>query len=667
MFFPVKMKKLSVITAAEYADGVTRVLLNAGTVDLNEPKDYYRWQGVRRRDVEIPQDRVREIRSRIEGFLAMADESPAGGGELTAEAMEPVEPEKCDRLLDKLAAGLQQIRDQQKNLQQELFQKEELREQLEQMPAMARGLVPGDSVYIRIHTGSLKTIHQAAFFKALEGLTTLSKWEAQDDRRIFVVLVALKREEKALDSLMERFQWESHSLPPEAAASPESLLAELEEQIRTIRDQQKKMADQGKELIRSRREELAALWRNVRVNELFDRVQLEFGETGRTILFTGWVPARSADRVEGALREAASDNIFLQWHEVRDLDSISRENVPVELDNPKLLKPFQLVVENYSLPRYGTVDPTPFTAVSFFLMFGLMFGDAGQGLVILALGLAGSRYFRKEPRKQRLLQLIAWCGVSAVLFGTLFGSWFGYPLLPPLWFDYHGVVAGHGSSENLISSVYDILGITIRFGICVIYIGLILNWVNLIRKRDWLSLVLDRTGLLGGWIYGAGIYTAWTFVASDYQVMPPAELLGAILGLPVLLLGIKEPLELILERKQFRPGMILDWFMEWVVQLLETFSGYLSNTLSFMRVAGLGIAHVSLMTAFAEMAGLTDSVIFRFLILLAGNILVIALEGLSAGIQSLRLNYYEFFSKYFSGSGRAFAPVSLGRRNLQEE
>ena len=109
--------------------------------------------------------------------------------------------------------------------------------------------------------------------------------------------------------------------------------------------------------------------------------------------------------------------------------------------------------------------------------------------------------------------------------------------------------------------------------------------------------------------------------------------------------------------------------MEWIVEILEIFSGYLANTLSFMRVAGLGIAHVSLMIAFFEIArmvgvsepGSPDTVysFWSILILIFGNILVIALEGLSAGIQSLRLNYYEFFSKYFSGTGIAYTPISI--------
>ena len=115
-----------------------------------------------------------------------------------------------------------------------------------------------------------------------------------------------------------------------------------------------------------------------------------------------------------------------------------------------------------------------------------------------------------------------------------------------------------------------------------------------------------------------------------------------------------------------RPVSPAMWVMGWVIELLEIFSGYLANTLSFMRVAGLGIAHVMLMVAFFQIARMispSGASIGSIVVLVAGNALVIALEGLSAGIQSLRLNYYEFFSRYFVPTGSEYRPISLHTRS----
>jgi V/A-type H+-transporting ATPase subunit I len=106
----------------------------------------------------------------------------------------------------------------------------------------------------------------------------------------------------------------------------------------------------------------------------------------------------------------------------------------------------------------------------------------------------------------------------------------------------------------------------------------------------------------------------------------------------------------------------MNFLMGWIVELLEIFSGYLSNTLSFMRVAGLGMAHVCLMISFFTMAQRTSG-IASVVIMVLGNMLVIGLEGLCAGIQALRLNYYEFFAKFFHGTGELYTPVSLNSSN----
>ena len=110
--------------------------------------------------------------------------------------------------------------------------------------------------------------------------------------------------------------------------------------------------------------------------------------------------------------------------------------------------------------------------------------------------------------------------------------------------------------------------------------------------------------------------------------------------------------------KTFNPFIVISWLMQWSIELLEIFSGYLANTLSFLRVAALGVAHVSLMVVFSSMAEMTP-IYFSIPILIIGNIIVICLEGLSAGVQALRLNYYEFFTKFFSGTGKIYTPISL--------
>ncbi len=142
------------------------------------------------------------------------------------------------------------------------------------------------------------------------------------------------------------------------------------------------------------------------------------------------------------------------------------------------------------------------------------------------------------------MKLAVWCGGSAMVAGVLFGSYFGLGLLPPLWFNYHGAVVGE-HTVGVVKNVYDILLITIWFGIGVIGMGLLLNWVNRVRRRDWFGLLFDKAGLIGGWIYAAGVYTAFYFAGRSYKQLPPGNFLFLAIGLPVLLLALKAPLEFI--------------------------------------------------------------------------------------------------------------------------
>jgi V/A-type H+-transporting ATPase subunit I len=397
------------------------------------------------------------------------------------------------------------------------------------------------------------------------------------------------------------------------------------------------------------------------------KMRSTFVKTDSVSFLSGWIPATDRNKVEEGIRKACAGRCHIEWLAVGQAAPDGSEP-PVEMKNSKILAPFQTLVTNFGIPRYGTIDPTGFVAVAYLSMFGLMFGDAGHGLVLIIAGALLLNRAKRRRSGDTLARLILYCGAAAVVAGLLFGSVFGRPIVPALWFDYHGVVNGEPRSGGSVRDIYDILGITIKFGMAVLVTGFVINWVNLVKSRRWKTLLFDKAGLAGGWVYLAGAWMAFYFVGHEYKALPPMGLLLPLLGVPTILLGLKEPIEYMERRKRgeagrMTVGTILGFVMEWLVGTLEVYSGYLANTLSFMRVAGLGIAHVSLMTAFFQIAAMASPKgglsIPGVLILVLGNVLVIALEGLSAGIQALRLNYYEFFSRYFNGTGRAYKPISF--------
>ena len=687
MMFTSPMRLLAAVALDTDSEAIARELLQLGALELVSIKELSgEWKSrLSQVEPQVNLARLGELRKRVEGFMAMARPalvrpvldgkshgSPNGETNGGAQAA-LVDLDRTDKFLDSVAAEVNGLRERQKAFQDEILKLEEIRRQIAAFGDLKTGTAASSSYsFLSIKAGLLMAGRVDDLSKELEGIPSVVLPSAGYEKLPSgepsgVVLVSLKRDASRVQGVLDHLGWQDARLPESAGEESGEALAKLDAKTDALRARQAECSAELGSYFTTHGKELTDLWAALRVEELIATVCSSFSRTDRTVLFSGWIPLDKCTEVEAGIRKAAAGGCSIEWMEPHQGEA-SAIQAPVAMKNHALLKPFEGLVRNYAMPEYGSVDPTPFVAVAYLSMFGLMFGDAGQGLVVALVGIFGGMLARKAGKSDGLFRLMVYCGGAAMVAGVLFGSYFGFRLFPPLWFDYHGIVNGHiPHGSGAVRSVYDILGITIRFGMIVLGTGFVINWINLVRKRDWFTLILDKAGLLGGWIYGIGAWVAFVYVGSDYRSFPPGGLLVLLLGLPTLALAVKGPLEFFLHArnhgKRLKPGMVMDFFMEWIVEVLEIYSGYLSNTLSFMRVAGLGIAHVSLMTAFLQIARMISPEgplsPLAIAVLVLGNVLVIALEGLSAGIQSLRLNYYEFFSKYFNGTGKAYRPVSF--------
>lgn len=647
------MKLLTAVVLEGNTEEVVKSLLELGALDFVKIDQLPPQQMAKltTRASSVSRAAMEDLRHRVEAVLRQGNTILPAVETLDVSKLTALDMDGYRRMLDELSASLLQLKDRQKESNQKLLGIEEL----------DRYIKEGKVQYLDLRVGLFE--HGDA--KDVQArLAPIGGIVLEGNDHDPAVVLTLRRDAARVNPLLDKFGWTESSDTHAQKAGLKRALARLEEDRLSVLEDRDGLQRQVVDMIAQKKVELTDIWCNLRLHELCDQIQSYFSYTRNTTLFSGWVPTDMSGQVEAAIRDASDGQCVVEW---TDAGSLPREQVPVAVASPRLLKPFQRMVDNYSVPEYGTINPTPFVAVAYLCMFALMFADAGQGLVLLLIGLLGSWLYKKNPlRKEGMLtanlcNLLIYLGCASIVGGVLFGSYFGHPWLPALWFNYHAVV--EGGSSGSIQSIYDILGITIKFGIAVISLGLVLNWINLFRKKQWFTLCLDKNGLVGGWLFGVGVWAGFAFVASGYRSLPSSPFLKWGIGIPVVLLFFKGFIGYALEVRKGGKAkplgtVIMDDVMEWLVDLLEIFSGFLANTLSFMRVAGLGIAHVSLMVAFADMADMLGSV-GGVVVLIVGNALVIALEGLSAGIQSLRLNYYEFFTKYFTGKGIAYEPVGL--------
>lgn len=655
--FTHKMKMLTAIVLDSKSEVVIKKLLELGVMDFVSLDSVHpdKSDKLMTHNPFISETELFDLQARIETYYNQAELSyPVLSTEDVESNNQLGNIDDIKRSLDKLASSMLSLKDRQQLSNQKLIICEELLSYINKKKTEFLDTRVGN-----ITRGDISSLSQR--ISQINGIMV----NVKDD----IAILTLKRDAAFLSPILDKFGWvETDAVENQRSAMP-AFVKELQSRIISQNNTMKELRLEIRKQIVANKELLDKDYVSIRLSQLYQKMQSYFSYTDHTTLFSGWIPYSMMGEVEKAIKDASNDSCIIEW---TGDDEVKREEVPVYIDSPKYLKPFRKLVDNYNTPEYGSINPVPFTAVAYFLMFALMFADLGQGFVLLLIGILGNQYYKKHPLEKDglisryLCSLLLYLGPASMLGGILFGSFFGYSVFPAIWFNYHKVVMGDAHT-GLVTSIFDLLGITIKFGIAIIYTGLLLNWINLFFKKRYLELIFDKNGLVGGLLYGCGIAIGFSFVSSGYKDLALTPVLSVLLLIGIILLVIKGPTYSIYnyiknKEKESIGKIIMDSIIDLLLDVLEIFSGFLSNTLSFMRIAGLGIAHVALMVAFEDMAMLTGNLFFEIIIMIIGNLMVLMLEGLSAGIQALRLNYYEFFTKYFTGSGVVYSPLNLDTR-----
>ncbi|WP_320127388.1 V-type ATPase 116kDa subunit family protein [uncultured Sphaerochaeta sp.] len=649
------MKLLTAVVLEQMSDEVIKALLELGVMDFVSIKkiDPRQMERLSSKPSSISKAVLEDMRHRVEAVLRQGHCLLPSSDMLDVKNLEKPDIDLYRNKLDALGKQLIVLKDEQKNVNQQLLGLQELKRYIEEDKLEYLDLRVGVVGHGKIEDLAEKLISVGGILhKSSEGDTC--------------IILALHRDVAQISPLLDKFGWTETSSSELQRNALIDISSRIDKEYLEVSGQLKQVEEKVDEIIKQQQSPLDAMWCNLRLNELCNQIRSYFAYTRNTTLFSGWVPTDQSDSVTEAISRASNGQCVIEW---TGAEEMPREEIPVSIATPKAFSPFKKMVDNYNTPEYGSVNPTLFVMIAYLVMFALMFADVGQGFILLLIGFLGRIDYKRNPMKpdsmisRNLCDLLLYLGVASMIGGVLFGSYFGFSLFPAIWFNYDHVVNGVATG-GVINDVYAILGLTVKFGIVIIYLGLVINWVNLFRKKDWLKLILDKNGLVGGWLFAIGLYLGYGYVAAEYRSFPSAPWITPALAIPLFLLllpGFIEYHQAVKKGGKKRPimSLITETVFEWMLNILEIFIGYLSNTLSFMRVAGLGIAHVSLMSAFKELSVSAGGGFWGLVIFLFGNVLVIALEGLSSGIQALRLNYYEFFSKYFTGKGIAYEPVGL--------
>ena len=474
---------------------------------------------------------------------------------------------------------------------------------------------------------------------------------ASDDKYVWGVYMAPIENIREVDRIFASLYWERLRIPA-AVGTPEEAYNALSKQ----RDALQAKFDAVKQEMDTFWEEESV--RCGKVLNYLERHKNNFDlrrytakyQHSRIFFLAGWVPVSSEKEFTEKLEKLGGIE-----YKFETADEEPARTPPVKLKNPGIFQPFEFFVNMYGLPNYHEMDPTPFVAITYFVLFGIMFADVGQGLCLSLI----AWFFMWKKKKMELGRSIALCGLSSAVFGVLFGSVFGFEeALNPFWgwvHDKTGIPLNDGKlinvsdSETVITLIYAAIGI----GVVLVLIAMLLNVYTKCKQHKYGNAFFSQNGLAGFIFYGATIFgvLGQMFLGIPLLSVPYVVCLIVI---PLIVIFFAEPLsELVAGEKEWFPKHFGDFLTENIFEMIEVLLSYVSNTVSFLRVGAFILVHAGMMTVVFTLAEMMGGVGYWITVIL-GNGIIMALEALLVGIQALRLEYYEMFSRFFTGDGRPF-------------
>jgi len=489
--------------------------------------------------------------------------------------------------------------------------------------------------------------------------TVFSKCQT-DDKYVWGVFFVPENEDARADSFYAALRFERVDVCDKYCGTPKEICDELNEKISKLKaDIDKYTADIKSVLNEDMRDRLwiadntlKALSHNfesyklaacIEDDEDFDGVDTPF------FFMCGWMRVREANELKKKLESNEKDIICI----VNDKPLEAGLEPPVSIKNRGIFKPYEMYTKMYGLPNYNEFDPTVLVAILYSFIFGAMFGDLGHGLCLL-IGGAVIYFVKRSP----LAGIISFAGFFSSIFGLLYGSFFGFEdIIPALWLKPRSAMI----NLNFIGRLNTVFAVAVLFGMLLMLVLMIINVLNHIKQKNFKESIFSSNGIAGFLFYGTVDLVAVLYVTG--KALPATIIIVVLIVISVLMLALNEPLTNILNKRKALETGVGMYCVETFFDLFETVLTYFSNTLSFLRVGAFAISHAAMMEVVLSLGGYTEGGNGSIVVLIIGNIFVMGFEGLIVGIQVLRLQYYEVFSKFYKGDGREFKPFFIKRRN----
>jgi V/A-type H+-transporting ATPase subunit I len=558
--------------------------------------------------------------------------------------------QEFDRKLNELEAELNRETDEKTKLEARLKEIETLCKELEPLVSIPVSL-ENYSGYenIAVFTGFVNGDVRSAIMQ----ITPDFELE-YDSRNNSIALFVRKDAEDKVADVLAGFNYRGVKIPV-ASGMPSEIMTNAEREKEEIAKKLSSLEESIADIKKNYSDFILASDEVLSIESQKSEAPLRIASSEHTFVIEGWVPSDRYAELEDKLTQATGGHLFISRQEFEKGDD---DRAPVEYDNPKISKPFELIMDLYARPKYREIDPTLLIFLAFPLFYGMILGDIGYALILLGVAFAVKKFVRIDS-VNALMNILIYCQISTLIFGLLYGEFMGFPLASI--HTEHGIEAGlipGFETINLMASpiggemitypihrthlTMTLIAVTVLIGIIHINMGFLLGFININRIHGFKHAMLEK----GSWLVTE-------------------------LGIVLLVLGYLEYLPIVVGILIFLIGVIMLVKGEGIKGVVELPS-LLSNSLSYSRIIAVGLSSIYIASTVNSIAFEMiwpmggAAVIVAILVFIFGHALNTALSIIAPGLHSLRLQYVEFFNKFYEGGGRKYDPFGYLRKYTEE-
>jgi len=478
----------------------------------------------------------------------------------------------------------------------------------------------------------------------------LVKFGEEDKRRQRLFIIVLKENLPSLKKILNKYNFEYLKLSRELNAKPSEVIQNAKIELENLTKRRKDLIANSIKLYKNILP-LYITFDHLFISKSKKEAEKYFKQTNQVLILEGWILEKDIERLKKRLLERFQEiEIFLSEPE-------KDEVIPTALNNHQIVKPFEVITELYGIPQYHEIDPTPLLSPFFFIFFGICLSDAGYGLIMAAVFYFAGKKLKISGMMKKLFNLLIMGGLSSFIVGLFMGSWLGNTLdyLPKQFSFLREMLVDRLALINPVNDPIPILILSLLLGIIQIYTGIITKFVDNVRNNKTKDGLMDQ----GCWLLL--ITSILIFGIFNYFSLPQAVI---TISKFMIISGV---LLIILTQGRSNKNFIKR-IGSGILSLYDI-TGYLSDVLSYSRLFALGLATGIIAVVVNTLVELVKGIpyvgfILVIIIYFGGHIFNIAISALSAFIHSARLQYVEFFTKFYQGGGSSFHPLKIDTKYI---